>query len=185
MQESQGLDSLRRDGHTVLKNGLHADGWLEKGELVRKPVELDRLAKRQAEQIQTHWPTANLVVGASQCGAVLAAFVARHLALPVAFINLQDDQMIFHRMNVPASPQRVVLVDDLISTGNDARLLVSELQKAGHTVSGLSVWTVRGTAVLPDVPLLTLWPHPYQTWTASTCPLCGVGESVRWEEVRE
>jgi orotate phosphoribosyltransferase len=178
-------DVLRRDGHTVFRNGLHADGWLEKGESVRDPAQLDNLAKAQAEQIQTQWPTADLVVGASQCGAVLAAFVARHLALPVAFVNWQDGQMTFHRMDVPASPQRVVLVDDLISTGTDARSLVDGMRQAGHTVLGLSVWTVRDTAILPDVPLLTLWPHPYQTWTASSCPLCGVGEGVRWEEVRE
>ncbi|THF69479.1 orotate phosphoribosyltransferase [Deinococcus sp. Arct2-2] len=179
------MDSLRRDGHTVLKDGLHADGWLEKGELVRKPVELDRLAKRQAEQIQTHWPSADLIVGVSQCGAVLAAFVARHLALPVAFVNLQADQMTFHRMNVPEFPQRVVLVDDLISTGTDARLLVAGMRRAGHTVLGLSVWTVRQTAQLPELPLLTLWPHPYHTWSAAACPHCAAGEAVRWEQVRE
>ncbi|ANE43685.1 type I phosphoribosyltransferase [Deinococcus puniceus] len=185
MSESGLPDRLRRDGHAVFKNSLHANGWLEKGELVRDPVRLDGLARAQAASIQTHWPTADLIVGASQCGAVLAAFVARHLALPVAFVNLQDGQMTFHRMNVPASPQRVVLVDDLISTGTDARLMVAEMRRAGHTVVGLSVWTVRQTALLPEVPLLTLWPHPYQTFSASACPQCAAGEAVRWEQVRE
>lgn len=176
---------LRRDGHTIFRNGLHASGWLEKGELVRDPVKLDELAQVQASQIQTEWPTADLIVGASQCGAVLAAFVARHLALPVAFVNVQDGQMVFHRMNVPASPQRIVVVDDLISTGNDARSLVAGLQQAGHLVLGLSVWTVRQTAQLPEVPLQTLWPHPYQTFVASACPHCAAGEAVCWEQVRE
>lgn len=176
---------LRREGHTVFRNGLHASGWLEKGEVVRDPMQLDKVARVQAEQLQAHWPNADLIVGASQCGAVLAAFVARHLALPIAFVNLQDGQMLFHRMNVPVAPQRVVLVDDLISTGSDARQLVAGFRQAGHPVLGLSVWTVRQTAHLPAVPLLTLWPHPYQTWSAPVCPLCAAGESVRWAEVRE
>ncbi|UQN06126.1 hypothetical protein [Deinococcus sp. QL22] len=79
----------------------------------------------------------------------------------------------------------MVGVDDLISTGTDARLLVAGMRRAGHTVVGLSVWTVRETALLPHVPVLTLCPHPYQTFSAPTFPECASGEAVRWEQVRE
>lgn len=121
--------ALRR-GHTVFRNGLHADGWIEKGELVRDPVTLDALAAVQAAGLGAAFPNATLLVGAPACGAVLASFVARHLGLPVAYVLTGADPG-WHRMHVPRPGERVVYVDDLICTGTDARAVLAFLRGGG------------------------------------------------------
>ncbi|GAA5511917.1 orotate phosphoribosyltransferase [Deinococcus carri] len=179
------LPPLRRAGHTAFRNGLHGDGWLEKGEVMRDPVRLDRLASRQAAQLAAAFPGATLLAGASQCGAVLATFVARHLALPVAFLNVEGEGAAFHRMHLPAPGERAVLIDDLVCTGNDARRLVRGLREHGLEVLGLSAWLIRPEATLPDVAAVALAPHPFRTFAPEGCPLCAAGEPLDWTGVRE
>ncbi len=179
------LDLMRRGGHTAFRNGLHGAGWLKKGEVTRGPARLDSLAAAQAGQIAVAFPGATLIVGASQCGAVLAAFVARHLGLPVAFLNVEGERAVFHRMHVPQPGERVVFVDDLICTGQGARVLVRSLREGGHEALGLSAWAVRDGARLPDVPAVPLAPHPYRTFAAESCPLCADETPLVWTGVRE
>lgn len=181
---------LLRPGHTAFLNGLHGDGWLEKGEVVRHPERLDELAQVQAAQIAGQFAEVTLLVGASQCGAVVAAFVARHLSLPVAFASINhvenaESGVTLHRMHRPVAGQRVVVVDDLISTGRDAAALCQGLQDLGHQVVGISVWTVRETAKLPDVPIHALWAAPFQTYPVNDCPLCREQKPLVWQNLRE
>lgn len=150
--------ALRR-GLTQFRNGLVSDGWIEKGEVIRDPLLLDEIAAQQARAIATAFPQATLLVGVPACGAVLAAFVARHLKLPVAFPLLQPVPA-WHRMHVPPAGQRVVYVDDLICTGTDARAVLNFLRGSGHHVEGVSAWISR--VPLPGERLVTLADAPFQ-----------------------
>lgn len=159
-----------RPGLTHFRNGLIGDGWIEKGEVMRDPAQLDRVAAWQAQAIAGQFPGATLLVGAPACGAVLAAFVARHLECPVAFLTLQPAPA-WHRMHVPGSGHRAVYVDDLICTGKDAQTAAAFLRSQGLTVLGVSTWISRTS--LGGEQLHTLAPPPFQTWAASTGPLAG------------
>lgn len=169
-----------RQGHTHFRSGGHADGWVEKGEVVRHAARLDTLAAAQARQIQQAFGTADLLVGAPACGAVLASFVARHLHLPVAYVQL-DAEPHWHRMHVPGARRKVVYIDDLICTGAGTRDVLAFVRQAGHAVLGVSAWSSR--VPLPD--LVTLGPAPFQTFSPDRCPHCAAGEPAQWTGVRE
>ncbi|WP_235610149.1 orotate phosphoribosyltransferase [Deinococcus aerius] len=171
-----------RRGHTVFRHGLHADGWIEKGELMRDPAGLDEVAAMQAEALHAAFPGATLLTGAPACGAVLASFVARHLHLPVAF-PLTGEAMGWHRMHIPEPGGRVVYVDDLVCTGTDARAVLAFLRREGHTVLGVSAWLSR--TPLDGERLATLTQAPFQTFPADGCPLCQMGVPVMFRGVRE
>lgn len=173
--------ALRR-GHTRFRNGLHADGWIEKGEVVRDPLTLDAVAAVQADSLRAAFPDATLLVGAPACGAVLASFVARHLGLPVAYILTGPDPT-WHRMHVPRPGERVVYVDDLICTGTDARAVLAFLRRGGQTVLGVSAWLSR--TALAGERLVTLTETPFRTFPAQACLLCAAGEAVRYRDIRE
>ncbi|MBZ9713368.1 orotate phosphoribosyltransferase [Deinococcus multiflagellatus] len=168
-----------RPGLTHFRNGLLGDGWIEKGEIMRDPAQLDRVAAWQAQAIAGQFPGATLLVGAPACGAVLAAFVARHLGLPVAFLTLQPAPA-WHRMHVPAPGHRAVYVDDLICTGRDARTASAFLRAQGLTVLGVSAWISRTD--LGGEQLHTLAPPPFQTWAAHPAQLAG---PPRYTNIRE
>lgn len=169
-------------GHTQFRNGLHTDGWIEKGAIVRQPQVLDAVAKTQASQIESAFPEATLLVGAPACGAVLAAFVGRYLGLPLAFVNGEGDNIAWHRMNIPTSPQKIVFVDDLICTGQGTATMLEFCTQQGHSVLGVSAWMSR---VKLSVPLLTLADMPFQTYTAAHCPLCEQQMPLIGKDVRE
>ncbi|EYB68359.1 orotate phosphoribosyltransferase [Deinococcus phoenicis] len=173
--------ALRR-GHTVFRNGRHADGWTEKGDVFRDPAALDAVAAAQAASLRAAFPDTTLLVGAPACGAVLASFVGRHLGLPVAYV-LTGPHPGWHRMNLPAPGQQAVYVDDLICTGTDARAVLAFLRRAGHTVSGVSAWLSR--TPLAGERLVTLSGAPFQTSAAEACPLCRAGVEVAFRDVRE
>lgn len=169
-------------GHIAFKNGLHTNGWIEKGGIVRFPQVLDMVAKAQAAQIADAFPTASLLVGAPACGAVLAGFVGRYLQLPVAFVQGENDSPSWHRMNIPTPPQEVVFVDDLICTGQGAASVIRFLIQQGHNVLGVSAWMSR---VKMSVPLITLADMPFHTYTAVSCPMCDQQIRLTREGVRE
>ncbi|PTA68896.1 orotate phosphoribosyltransferase [Deinococcus arcticus] len=129
---------------------------------MRDPARLDRVAAWQAQAIATQFPGTTLLVGAPACGAVLTAFVARHLGLPVAFVTLEPAPA-WHRMHVPGPQHRAVYVDDLICTGEGARTAAAFLRAQGLTVLGVSAWISR--TALAGERLHTLAPPPFQTWT--------------------
>ncbi|ADY26532.1 orotate phosphoribosyltransferase [Deinococcus proteolyticus MRP] len=171
-----------REGHTAFKNGLHSGGWLEKGEIVRRPYLLQQLARQQAQQIAQHWPETTLIVGAPACGAVLASFVGLELGLPVAFTVTGQD-IGWHRMHCPQAGQRAVYVDDLICTGRDARRVLAFLRREKHVALGVSAWLSR--TPLAGETLLTLTSAPFENYPADHCPLCQQGQPLVFEEVRE
>jgi orotate phosphoribosyltransferase len=170
-------------GHTAFRNGLHGNGWIEKGVIIREPNRLDRFTQVQAQTIREVWGTPTLVVGAAYCGAVVASFVARHLKTDVAFVNNSSGLLDFHRMHVLAAVQRVVIVDDLICTGTDVRTVAKFLDQLGHDVLGVSAWISR-SAVL-DLPCLTAGKHPFETYSADTCPLCIQSVPIDFLNIRE
>lgn len=171
-----------RPGHTAFRNGLHADGWVEKGDVFHDPALLDAVAAAQAASLRAAFPDVTLLVGAPACGAVLASFVARHLGLPVAYV-LTGTEPGWHRMHVPAPGQRVVYVDDLICTGSDARAILAFLRGEGHTVLGVSTWLSR--TALESERLETLVAAPFQTFRPEECPLCCAGVEIAFRDIRE
>lgn len=172
-----------REGHTSFRNGRHGNGWIEKGALFRDPGLLDAVAEQQAQHLLRHFPDAELLVGASQCGAVLASFVARRAELPVAFTTEGAAGLAFHRMHRPEPGLRTVYVDDLIATGADARAHAAFLRAAGFSFLGASAW-VSGCSTLPFA-LATLDEAPHGLYEADACPLCARGEPLAWQDVRE
>ncbi|WP_424952276.1 orotate phosphoribosyltransferase [Deinococcus sp.] len=170
-------------GHTALRNGLHSDGWTEKGAIIRAPALLSQVTRAQAEQVRQVLTGLTLVVGASYCGAVVASFVAQHLGLPVAFVNGDGGSMQFHRMHRPTSGQGVLIADDLICTGQDVKAIAAFLRAAGHTVLGVSAWLSR--VRLPSENVLTLAPAPFESFNADTCPLCARGVPFAYTDIRE
>jgi orotate phosphoribosyltransferase len=172
-------------GHTRFRSGEHGNGWLEKGALLRSPHLLRPLLDVQARAVRDAFPMAELIVGAPTCGAVVAAFVAETLGLPLALTMPQASGLSFHRMHLPERGLKVVFVDDLIFSGRDARAHLAFFAAWGLEPVGVSAWISRVSSGALGVPLSVLMPAPFVTFEARGCPLCAVGDPVLWQDVRE
>jgi orotate phosphoribosyltransferase len=172
-------------GHTAFRNGDHSDGWIEKGSLFRHPSRMTPIAQLQAAQIQAAFPETELIVGASQCGAIIAATVAALLGCDLALTVASGTELSFHRMHIPAQGQRTVLVDDLICSGTDVRAHVAFFQECGLALLGVSAWINRQPEQIAGVQVLSLLAPPFQTYPAHACPLCQAGLPIVYTHVRE
>ena len=172
-------------GHTVFRSLEHGDGWLEKGALVRVPHLMRATLEAQAERVRRDFPAAELIVGAPSCGAVVAAFVAERLNLPLAISDEGPDGLSFHRMHVPTRGLKTVLVDDLVFSGRDARGHVAFFERFGLEPLGVSAWVSRVGPDTVGAPVSSLMEAPFRTFAAEACPLCQRGEPVVWRGVRE
>lgn len=172
-------------GHTAFRNGMHGDGWLEKGAIIRDVSLLDSFAERQAAAIRTRFPETDLIICTGECGAIVAAAVARCLGYPIAVTISEGEQLYFHRMHIPASDQRAILVDDLIFSGTEVRRHVDFLQQTGIELLGVSAWVNRQSDHIAGVPVHSLMPPPFSLFSITDCPLCQHKVPLAFTEIRE
>lgn len=144
-------------GHFVLSSGLHADTYLNKALVSRFPEPTERLGRALAEMIGTldDKPTA---VVAPAMGAILFGYeTARAMDLPFMYTERENGEFTFRRGFGLGDGQKVVVVEDIVSTGLSARECVDAVKKEGGVPLAVACLIDRsgGKADL-GVPLLPL-----------------------------
>lgn len=173
------------EGHTHFRNGDHSNGWIEKGSLIRHPSSLKLITKLQSFQISQHFPDAQLLIGAAQCGAVVASSVASHLDINLAITVKQSDEILFHRMNVPIQGTKAVLVEDLICSGSDVRSHIQFFEKFGIELLGVSAWINRQPQEIGGYLVTSLLTAPFRNYSQTDCPMCRDNIPIQYVDIRE
>ncbi|MGZ6372034.1 MAG: orotate phosphoribosyltransferase [Candidatus Limnocylindria bacterium] len=175
--------ALRR-GHFLLKSGRHSDRYLEKFAVLQYPALAVEIGRRLAASLIDRDPT--LVVGPTTGGALLAAETARQLEAALGrtvrgvFAEPMERGARALRRGWPvAATDRVVLVDDILTTGASLAETVSAVRSAGGTPLIASVIVDRSTGPVEiGCPILSLGRIEIATWSAEECPACGRGEPI-------
>jgi orotate phosphoribosyltransferase len=118
-------------GHFVLSSGRHADTYLNKALVSRFPEPTERLGRALADMIGElkEQPTA---VVAPAMGAILFGYeTSRALDLPFMYTERENGEFTFRRGFGLEAGQKVVVVEDIVSTGLSARECVEAVRKAG------------------------------------------------------
>lgn len=179
------LETLRnsgalKEGHFVLSSGRHSDRYIEKFDLLRQPRATSEVCRFIAEHFRDQ--EIDVIVGPTTGGVLLAFEVARQLGVAAAYAERSSDgeaRREFRRGTTFPSGGRVLVVDDILTTGGSIRETLDAL--AGHPVD------VAGVAVLVDrsggeadlgVRYEALATMNITTWDASDCPMCRRGQPV-------
>jgi orotate phosphoribosyltransferase len=124
----------------------------------------------------------DLVAGPTTGGILLAFEIGRQLGLPTAYAERAEEgssARAFKRGTVIERGTRVVLVDDILTTGGSIRETLVALRAVGADVQAVAVLVDRsGGSVDFGVPLIALARLQIDTWTAEDCPLCRAGQPV-------
>ncbi|HET7701746.1 MAG TPA: orotate phosphoribosyltransferase [Candidatus Limnocylindria bacterium] len=165
-----------REGHFVLASGKHSPKYLEKFQVLQWPSQTEKLCGAIAERVRALRP--DTVAGPTTGGIILAHEVARQLGLRAVYAERDEgsSRRVFRRGFQLAADERVVVVDDIMTTGGSVHETIDAVRTAGATVVGTSVLVDRsgGNARL-DVPLHALWSLDIPAYAASACPLCEAG----------
>jgi orotate phosphoribosyltransferase len=181
-----------REGHFLLKSGRHGDRYLEKFLVLQHPAITSELCGMWAARFRGRdgMPMVEVVAGPTTGGVVLAFETARQLGVRSIFAEEVRDadgaaRREFRRGFALAPGERVLLVDDILTTGGSLLAMLPPVEAAGATIVGCAVLVDRsgGTASLVSPltgavhPLLSLWVLDLPTYAPgpATCPMCAAG----------
>jgi orotate phosphoribosyltransferase len=183
MIDSELLDLFKRmgvvsSGHFVLSSGLHSDEYWEKFRLLEWP----RVTERLCQEIAALYEGAMVgaVIGPTTGGALLAQEVARQLGTRCLLAEpaLVNGGRELRRGFTLHQSERVLIVDDVLTTGLSLRETLSAVERFQPAVVGIEVLIDRsgGTAAgqfgVPCHALLTVSARSYEP---GECPLCAEG----------
>jgi orotate phosphoribosyltransferase len=184
-QQGSILETLRnsgalKEGHFVLSSGRHSDRYIEKFDLLRQPSATSEVCRLIAERFRDG--AIDVVVGPTTGGVILAFEVGRQLGVAAAYAERRptgDAGREFRRGTTFPSGGRVLVVDDILTTGGSLRETLDALAGYPVKVAGVAVLVDRsGGGVHLDVPYVALETMDIATWDASDCPLCHRGQPV-------
>ena len=169
------------DGHFLLKSGRHAGRYLEKFLVLQHPAIGVELCRRFAELLAPATPT--LVVGPTTGGVLLSFETARQLGGTVraAFAEPLPAGGRGLRRGWRVSPEeRVVLVDDILTTGASLAETVDAVRSAGADPIAAAVIVDRSvTRFDPGFEVHALGRLEIPSWAADACDLCAAGIPLR------
>ena len=169
------------DGHFLLKSGRHAGRYLEKFLVLQHPAYGVELCRRFAETLAPYRPT--LAVGPTTGGVLLAFETARQLggSVRAAFAEPAAGGGRSLRRGWTVGPdERVVLVDDILTTGASLIETVEAVRAAGVEPVAAAVVVDRSTAPVElGFPLHALGRFDIPAWDANACELCAAGVPLR------
>lgn len=168
-----------REGHFVLASGRHSPRYLEKFQVLQWPRETERLCAAIAEAARAY--EIATVAGPTTGGIILAHEVARQMGLRAIYAERDNGAAtrVFRRGFHLAAGERVLVVDDIMTTGGSVQETIDAVHGAGGEVVAAAVLVDRSSGdATVGVPVIALWSLEIPTYAPDACPLCARGEPL-------
>ncbi|MBR0061179.1 MAG: orotate phosphoribosyltransferase [Selenomonadaceae bacterium] len=159
-------------GHFLLSSSLHSPHYVEKFNVLQHPAYTARLCRAIAQ----HFKDAQIetVVGPATGGIILAHETALSLGTRAIFTERVDGNMTFRRGFSLHEGERVLIVEDIVTTGGSVREVIDVVKKFGGVPVAVSMLVDRsgGKVNFGDVPSFALLHMDVETYKPEECPLC-------------
>ncbi len=179
MRDEDVLERFRRtgallEGHFVLTSGLHSTSYLQCALVLQHPSEAEALGRAIAEKFEGQ--EIETVVAPAIGGIIIGWEVARALGVRSVWTEREGERMTLRRGFNVRPGERVVVVEDVITTGGSTRETVEALREAGANVVGAaSIIDRSGGRAEVGVPRVALVTLDVPTHAPDACPLCAEG----------
>ena len=165
------------EGHFLLSSGLHSPFYLEKFQVLQWPQETERLCQSIVESARAL--DVQTVAGPTTGGIILAHEVARQLGVRAVYAErTADGRGREFRRSFRLNPgERVLVVDDIMSTGGSVQETIAAVRANGAEVVGVGVLVDRssGQARFDGLPVIALWDVSIPNYSPEACPQCAQG----------
>lgn len=160
-----------KEGHFLLASGLHSPVYWEKFRILQYPNYTGRLCGLIAQHFQDQ--KVDVVAGPTTGGIILAFETARQLGVRSIFAEKEGKTRVFRRDFDLTPGERVLIVDDILTTGGSIKETVSAVDKLGGVILGIAVLVDRSTEKVDfGVPLFSCLHAPTTVYPPQECPLC-------------
>jgi orotate phosphoribosyltransferase len=173
------IDLFRRsgallDGHFRLSSGLHSSGYLQCALVLSHPKDAESIGRAVAELVRPFRPT--VVLSPALGGVVIGHEVGRALGLRALFAERQDGALTLRRGFSLSESDRVVVIEDVVTTGRSTRETMQVATASGAQVVGAgSIVDRSGGRTDLGVPYAALLDVALPTYDPGVCPLCAQG----------
>ena len=165
------------DGHFLLTSGRHSNVYIEKFRILEHPRALDDVCRAMSEIVQNQ--NVELVLGAAIGGILIAGGVGRYLDVKHIFSERVDGKMELRRGFSITKGQRIIIVEDIITTGGSGFELIQLAKdyeaEIVHVVNLVDRSSGEVNFEVPTTALLTI---PSESWEPEDCPLCQQGVAI-------
>jgi orotate phosphoribosyltransferase len=182
MTHDEVLDLFRRsgallEGHFKLSSGLHSGRYLQSALVLQFPELASTLGEALAQKTRHLQPT--VVLSPALGGIVIGQEVARALGVRAIFAERQDGVLTLRRGFTLSDADRVLIVEDVLTTGGSTRETAVVARGAGAHIVGAAAIVDRGSDPgRLDLPLQVLVQLDVPAYEPETCPSCARGEPV-------
>ena len=161
-------------GHFRLSSGLHSPNYVQCALLLEDPRNAKAIGAELGHQLRSLQATK--VVAPAMGGVIIGYTVAEALELPFVFTERKDGQMTLRRGFSLKQGERVVIVEDVVTTGKSTRETVNVVKDHGGVVVGFASILNRSGRPNPFEDFYTaLLELSLDTYEEAQCPLCASG----------
>lgn len=170
LEEFRAAGALR-EGHFVLSSGLHSPVFLQKNLVFAQPARCERLCRALAQKITAQVGKVDVAISPAVGGIIPGYETARHLGVPSLYVEREGGQFKLRRGFFIEPGAKVVMVEDIVTTGLSSRECIEAIRQAGGDVVAAACIVDRsGGKADVGVPLIALATLDVPAYPADALP---------------
>jgi len=165
------------NGHFLLSSGLHSSGYLQCALVLESPARAELLGQELGFKLKALGSRLDLVLNPALGGVIIGHEVARALGVRCLFTERDANGRAILRRGFSLRPgERVVVVEDVVTTGGSTKEVMEVARAAGAVVAAVASIVDRSGGSAPfDVPFVSLLRLNVPAYPPTHCPLCAEG----------
>ena len=165
------------EGHFILTSGLHSGSYFQCAKVFQYPWHAETLCREIADHFRDE--KIDVVVSPAVGGIVLGQEIARLLGIRSIFAERKDGQMTLRRGFEIHAGERVLLAEDVTTTGGSVKEVKLAVDEAGGNVVAVTAVVDRsGGQAEFGVPYFSLFQMEVTNYEPETCPQCQAGSTA-------
>ena len=177
MKTDEVLDVFREagallEGHYILSSGRRSPVFLQKAFIFKNPALTEKLCKALAEKVKATLDVIPDIIVAPAMGGVIPGYeTARHMGLESIFTERENGEFVLRRGFSLSSGQKVLMVEDIVTTGLSSRECIASIETTGaQVIGGACLFDRSGGTADIGVPLISLASRKFPDYDPNELP---------------
>ena len=162
------------EGHFLLSSGKHSDGYVQCAKLLMYPEKAEKAVAIVVEKLKDL--DFDIVVGPAMGGVIVSYELARQTGKPSIFVEREDGVMTLRRGFSIEKGQKVLITEDVVTTGKSAYEAIKVVEDHGGVVVAIASIVNRSTGDI-RYPLYSAVKVNLNTYDKEDCPMCKKGST--------
>lgn len=158
------------EGHFVLSSGLHSTGYLQCALILQHPADAEALGRALGEQVRAAGYQVDVVLSPAMGGLIIGHEVGRALGVRAIFAERQEGMLTLRRGFRLEPGERVLVVEDVVTTGKSTLETQAVAEQAGAAVVAAASIINRGGGDGLALPYVSLADARFPTFAADAVP---------------